>query len=475
MGTNEGRSKNLVSFSSMEGQNKKLNNNNFFLSLFIPVLVFGLLGNLTAAIPGCKDPKKTKAELEFWSVYDDSDVFNDLIKDFRNEYPNIKINYYKKSPSAYESELINALAAGRGPDIFAIHNTWLPKHIDKIAPMPEGSEDGQMTTKEFRDTFVDVAFKDFVALPGPSKQGEEEQTERIYALPLFVDTLALYWNKDAFNSEGIAEPPKDWHEFNDAVARLVKRDESGNIVQAGASLGTAKNINRGTDVLSALMLQTGAVMVDDKKQSATFDRTIVADSKTYEPAVSSLVFYTDFANPLKKVYTWNDRMHYSIDAFVEGKSAMMINYAYHLSTIKAKEPHLRFGIASLPQPKDAQVLVNYANYWGLTVAAGSNETEIQYSWIFLKWLAQKPQAQRYLEFSKRPASRRDLVSWQQSDLDLGVFAKQSLSARSWYQVDNLAIENIFSEMIESVNYNQLSAAQAIEKAAKQVTLLMGGK
>ena len=32
---------------------------------------------------------------------------------------------------------------------------------------------------------------------------------------------------------------------------------------------------------------------------------------------------TDFANPKKSVYTWNVQQHYSIDAFIEGKVAMM--------------------------------------------------------------------------------------------------------------------------------------------------------
>ncbi|MDD5590284.1 MAG: hypothetical protein PHQ47_03910, partial [Candidatus Portnoybacteria bacterium] len=92
--------------------------------------------------------------------------------------------------------------------------------------------------------------------------------------------------------------------------------------------------------------------------------------------------------------------------------------------------------------------------------------------IFLNWLSKQPQAQKYAQETKRPVSRRDLVAWQQSDLDVGVFAKQSLIAKSWYQADNLAIERILSEAIEGVIYGQSSAGDAIDKAASQVTLLM---
>lgn len=435
------------------------------LNLVVPLMIFGLLGSLNAALFSfCQDETKTKEELTIWSVFDDSDVFTPLINDFNKTYKNIKINYYKKPVETYENDLINALAAGRGPDIFAIHNTWLPKHIDKLAPMPENL----MTVSQFRDAFVDVAIKDFVSSP----PGAGSSAERIYAVPLYVDTLALYWNRDIFNSVNIAQPPQDWKEFGDDVQKLVKKDESNNITQAGVAFGTAKNINLATDILGLLMLQTGAKMVSDEKDEATFDQSVSAQGQRFQPGENSLQFYTDFANPIKKVYTWNDKMDYSIDAFVEGRAAMMLNYAYHMSTIRAKEPHLRFAVAAAPQPENAQLIVNYANYWGLGVSDSSTAQKQKFAWIFNNWFTQQTQAQKYAEAAKRPVARRDLVAWQQDDLDLGVFAKQSLSARSWYEADSPAIETIFSEMISSVVSGRSLIAGAVIQAAKQVTLLM---
>jgi multiple sugar transport system substrate-binding protein len=440
----------------------------FVFNVFAPLLIFGLFGSLTAALPGCSQ-KKEAVTLEFWNVYDDSDVFKFLIDEFRQEYPNVKINYYKKSAAGYETELVNALAAGRGPDIFAVHNTWLPKHIDKLQPLIDPK---MMNLQSFRDSFVDVVYNDFVASPPSSPDSQEKFPEQIYGIALYVDTLALYWNKDIFNSAGIAEPPKNWHEFSSDVEKLTKKDEAHNIIVAGAAIGGAKNINRATDILTMLMMQTGATMVDLKGYQATFNDSITTASQTYQPGADSLRFYTDFGNPNKKVYTWNEKIHYSIDAFVEGRAAMMLNYAYHIPTIRAKEPHLKFGVAPAPQPKDAKNLTTFANYWGLGVSAASLPAQQKYAWTFLTWLSQQPQAQQYAETAKRPVSRRDLVAWQQSDLDLGAFAKQSLSAKSWYQADNLAIERILSEAIEAVIYGQSSAGDAIDKAASQVTLLM---
>ena len=74
--------------------------------------------------------------LEFWSVFDNSDIYQPLILKYQQLYPNVTINYRKKNITSYENDLVGALAAGKGPDIFSVNNTWLPKHKDKLAPAP---------------------------------------------------------------------------------------------------------------------------------------------------------------------------------------------------------------------------------------------------------------------------------------------------------------------------------------------------
>jgi len=421
-----------------------------FYTLIIPVFIFGL----AASFPGCRGEALKEVQLEFWGVYDDSGVWHDLISEFRKEYPKTKIKYYKKTFSTYEKDLLEAMATGRGPDIFMMHNTWLPKYKDKIV----AASSELITLKEVQDNFVDVVIDDFTS--GGS----------IAALPLSVDTLALYYNKDVFNTLGIPQPPTTWEAFSEDVKKITTKDERGNIVRAGVALGTARNINRSTDILSLLMLQSGVKMTDQERNQASFGQPLDYQGEKYYAGERSLEFYTDFANPLKSVYTWNNRMHYSIDAFYEGKAAMMLNYSYHIPTIRAKASYLNFGVAPMPQIKTSTNDINYANYWGL--AASHNSDAPQRAWQFIVWLAQKENSQKYLEKTKKPAARRDLILEQKDDPDLGVFAEQSLTAYSWYQVDNLTIEKHLADMIESIVTGEATLKEAINKAVNQITLLM---
>ncbi len=415
-----------------------------------PMLIFGL----AASLPGCKEDPFKKVELEFWGVFDDSDIYQPLIDAFNEEYKYITINYYKKNYQTYEKDLLEAMATGRGPDIYMIHHTWTSRYKDKFL----GAPSELITLKDFQDNFVDVVYNDFV-IDG-----------YIAAMPLSVDTLALYYNKDIFNTAGIPQPPKTWEEFLTVSERTTTKDQRGNIIQAGAALGTARNVNRSTDILSLLMIQSGAQMTDQNNTKATFNLSASVDGSRFYPGQRALEFYTDFANPLKSSYTWNTRMHYSIDAFYEGKVAMMFNYSYNLPTIRAKSPYLNFGVAPMPQIKDSTKDINYANYWGLTSSINSEDSNEV--WQFIIWLTNKDNAQKYLEVVERPIARRDLVAWQRNDKDLGVFADQSLTAHSWYQVDNSAIEQHLADMIESIVLSQATIEEAINKATNQITLLM---
>lgn len=396
------------------------------------------------------------ATLEFWGVFDTRQDLSRLVSDFKKVEPGIKVNYKQFSYEDYEKALIDALAAGTGPDVIMIHHTWLAKHRDKLAPMPEVSKKKEyqfMTPTQFKEQFVEVAAKDLV------------YQDKIYALPLYVDTLALFYNRDMFNTAGITGPPKDWDEFNKDVGILTKFDSRGNIIQAGAVMGTSRNINRSTDILAALMIQNGTQMTNSTNIAASFTRTV--DGKRV--GENALEYYTDFANPNKAVYTWNEQQHYSIDAFVEEKVAMMFNYSHQIPIIRGRFERLNFSVAPFPQFSELDAK-NYANYWAAGVSTQSKNTDA--AWRFVSYMASREGTTIYLEDTSRPSARRDIIDIQRNDPTLGVFAVQALSAKSWFQIDNNAVDQIFADMIDDVNLGRTAIKNALRAAESKITTLM---
>ena len=415
----------------------------------------------------------------YWRVFDESDAFDDIITKYKALHPFVTIEYHKLRYEEYENALLNALAEDRGPDIFSIQSTWLKKYQTKLVPMPETitmaypvvkgtvqkeivpelRTTNSLTMKELKDNFVDVVGKDVVLEDG-----------KIYGLPLSVDTLAMYYNKDLFNNAGISQVPQYWNkEFLQDIKKLTKQDQKKGLLQSGVALGGSSNINRYSDILSVLMMQNGAVMMDDSGQ-VTFNRVPpYSKDSNYNPGLEALRFYTDFSNPVKESYAWNNEMPNSLEEFISGNLAIMFSYSYDLPTIKARAPKLNFSVAKMPQIEgEPPTNVNFANYWIEVVSKKSAHPNE--SWDFIQFITKETQAKSYLEKTKRPTALRSLVGTQKSDNEIGVFADQVLTAKSWYRGKNAqAAEDAIKEMIDAVIKNGSEKIQEIiDTAAAKV-------
>ncbi|MBI4281076.1 extracellular solute-binding protein [Candidatus Uhrbacteria bacterium] len=449
------------------------------------------LGLLGAALVltgiGCRWPGREQREalqpkeLVWWGVFNDSDAVAPLIAEYRKLHPNISITYRKLRFEEYERELLNALAEDRGPDLFTVHNTAILEFQPKLLPLPPEVKIAYQVTRgrlrketvteirtektlrldQLKNMYVDQVARDAVA---SYREDNGTVADRLYALPLAFDTLALYWNRDLLNAARIPEPAKTWQEFLEHVKTLTKFDSAGNIIQAGAAIGTAENVERAADLLSAIMMQNGTVMLENG--AVLFDQIPPGLERPEPPGLEALRFYTDFANPAKEAYTWNNQMSSSFDAFTGGTVAYFFGYSYHLPTIRARAPKLNFGVAALPQV-DPAAPVNFANYW---LEGVSQKTKYpDEAWDFLLFASRPPQVSSYLDLAKKPTALRSLVPVQLDDPELSIFASEVLTAKSWYRgVDGQTAEVAFGQMIQQVVDGTHSFEEALSIAAGTV-------
>ena len=258
----------------------------------------------------------------------------------------------------------------------------------------------------------------------------------------------MYYNKDLLNNAGIPELSDYWsNDFQRQVKKLTKQDARGNIIQAGVAMGSGSNIERSADLISVLMLQNGASIINDRSHVAF---TEYLPKQDYNPGLDAIRFYTDFANPARDVYSWNSELDNSLDMFIDGKLAIFFGYAYHLPTIRAQAPKLNFSVRTLPQIENREQIVNMADYWVETV---SNKSKyVNEAWDFIQFATVNSEiAKLYLEQTKKPTALRSLVQDQLGDNDLGVFASQLLTSTSWYTGKNYPVaEQVMREMLDAI-------------------------
>lgn len=474
--------------------------------LIIPLL-FSLLLTTGCDVFQGPDAATEKAlrplTLNYWRVWDGPDDFKDALDLYKQLHPNVSINYRKLRFEEYEQALIEAYAVDKGPDIFSIHNTWMNKYQAKglISPLPaqttmaypvlKGSikkelvqelrTNKSITLKQLKDKYVDVVYDDVVIKELDKTTGTK--VEKIYGLPLFIDTLAMFYNNDLLNNAGITTPPEYWNaEFQLDVKKLTKQNNKGEIIQSGVALGGSDNIERATDILSVLMMQNGTEMMSNAGQVKFHLRPESIVDKNYNPGLDAVRFYSDFSNPAKEVYSWNKDMENSLDLFTQNKLAIMFGYAYMIPTIKANAPKLNYSISKLPQIEGNPQSINFANYWIEVVSSkiltdpdnlkyGKDYTKQKFdsAWDFIQFLAKEDQVKPYLKSTKKPTALRSLIEGQIDDQNIGVFAEQVLTSKSWYKGNDAnAAEVIMNEMIDKVVAGNVKLDDVVLSAAKKV-------
>ncbi|MFA7654284.1 MAG: extracellular solute-binding protein [Candidatus Magasanikbacteria bacterium] len=413
------------------------------------ILILALLLSSTVIFGfGCKgmsttEKQATKAvSLEYWTVYDDVDALRTLAAQYRQARPYLTINIKQLRAEELYQKLIEELADDRGPDIISINNRELRKFYTKLAPMPSSVQDTTVTVTKTTigtDTTVNIGT---VNLPTTDQLDKEYvQTVkkdvviggRIYGLPVSLDTMALYYNKDLLDKAGIPEPPDTWEKFSEAVKKITRYNKDTNkVTQSGTALGTGNNIPGFDDILYLLFDQSNVPFVSNNGQVV-----FSGGGDSSGAAMDILSFYTDFANPTRDTYSWNESMSPALDQFVNGSVGFFFGYSYHLPVIRGRAPQLNFGILPMLQlSTDAILAKNVANYSVQTVVAKSKDQNE--AWAFINYLTRSQANGEYLEKTKRPAALRAYIAKQKTNSDLQPFVDQILVASNWYRGRNYA-------------------------------------
>ncbi|MCX6781766.1 MAG: extracellular solute-binding protein [Candidatus Magasanikbacteria bacterium] len=417
---------------------------NIFVFVTMILVVFLVFTGFGCKGLSAEQQQATKAvSLEYWTVNDDVDAINELIAKYKAERPYLSVVVKQLRSDELYDRLLEALSEDKGPDIVSVHVRELRKFQSKLATMPPSISDTTMLNqKNLIGQVETIVTTRPVAMPTAFGIDREYlQTvkkdviidNKIYGLPLSLDTMAIYYNKDLLDRSQVAEPPTTWEEFQAAVRKISKYSaDTGKIIQSGVAMGSAGNVVGIDDILYTLFKQSN-VEVISRDNRAIFNVAPSNLGGAESPAASVMTFYTDFANPTRDTYSWNESMDDSLESFIQGKVAFFIGYSYHNSQIKARAPQLNYGVLPMLQ-LDPEKPANAANYWIQTVVGKSKHPSE--AWGLINYMTHSQATEGYLNKTKRPTALRNLVNKQKEDIDLSPFVSQLLIAENWYRGTN---------------------------------------
>lgn len=426
----------------------------FQLILIGTFTAFIVIGVILFATTG-KNASSKNAKLVVWGTIPQTTFLSVFSESPLSKSKNVSISYVEKTSEAFDLDFVNALAEGRGPDIIFLNHDSLLKSEKKLLVIPFES----FSERAFKDTFVEGG--ELFLTPAGT-----------LALPVTIDPLIMYWNRDIFTSAGLAGPPEFWDEYFKLSLNLTLKDGAFNITRATLALGEFQNINNAKEILSALLLQAGDPIVNRVNGVATsllrekFDLPIA-------PAQAALSFYTEFSNSGKPHYSWNRSLPNSLDAFVAGDLAIYFGFASELSKLKLKNPNLNFDIKALPQSsnvREGERKITFGRMMGVAIVRNSKQIAPAFSTILE--FSGPTMSKNFSQALFVSPARRDLLREWQGDSLKPVFYNSALWARGWLDPDYNETNRIFQNMVESVTGGRSKMETAINQASLALTELI---
>jgi ABC-type glycerol-3-phosphate transport system substrate-binding protein len=391
-------------------------------------------------------------QITWWDLWEDPAVVTPLIDEYQASHPGIKITYVKQSQQDYRERLTSALAKGNGPDIFTIHNSWVPMFRSDLDSLPAGV----MNPADYVKTFYRTASSDL------------STGNSIVGIPLEYDALALYINEDIFNAAG-KTPPTTWDDLRVLAKELTIKNDQGTITQAGVALGRTENVDHWQEILALMMVQNNVDL----------------SNPTGGNAEGALTFFTHFSSVDG---VWDATLPPSTQAFAAGKLAMYIGPSWRYFEIKQANPNLKFRTAPIPQlPKDNpnQLDITYATYWAQSVWTKSPNKAA--AWDFLAFLSTQDSLQKMFKNATEIRGlgeaypRSDMAQLLTDHPILGSIVSQAAGAQSWYLASrtfdgptgiNSQLSNYFGDAVNAVADNKKSVTEALTTCAQGVAQVL---
>lgn len=395
---------------------------------------------------GCRGLSQTEQQairpvtVDYWTVYEDIDMLRQFASEYQQFRPYVNINIRRVREDQFDDLFVNALADDVSPDIVSISVRELPKYRSRLARMPASVQVANVFVRGglSQETVVEPVVNAMPTLNTVRRSYINAVVDgavrgnTVYGLPLAVDTMALYVNRDLLDAAGVPELPENWDEFVETVKDVTRYDDAGRVVQSGVAMGTVNNIPNALDLLAILWMQNGLPL--DERGISSLSVANLSEVPNH-PTFQTLRFFSDFARSDRDVYTWDESLSTARNEFIRGRSVFYFGYAYERADIDARAPQLDYEIIPIPQldPTNPKNITNFAIQSVSEKSDAPNE-----AWDFIRYITQAQNVERYLGATMLPTPLRSQVTAQAGVLEMQPFLQGILTATNWYQGEDYA-------------------------------------
>jgi multiple sugar transport system substrate-binding protein len=363
------------------------------LAAVVPLVALGALA--------CREPERATT-IELWAMGREGEVVREMTPDFERRHPGVRVHVQQIPWSAAHEKLLTAYVGGAMPDVFQVGNTWLPE----LAAL------GAVTALDGRIAgSTSVARDDY--FPGILDTNVVDGVT--WGVPWYVDTRLLFYRRDLLAAAGVAEPPKTWAAWTDAMTRVRAR--------GGDDRFAILLPLREWEPPVILAMQRGAQLLADDDGRGNFASPEVR---------AAFAFYLDLFTRGLAPRAGDTEVTNVYQAFADGELAFLVTGPWNLGEFARRLPAAmqdRWATAPMPAPAGGDGPgVSLAGGASLTVARGTPHADL--AWQLVEYLAEPAQQLRLNALAGDLPARKS--AW-----ETGGLAHNPRTAAFWTQLQDV--------------------------------------
>lgn len=411
----------------------------FQLILTATFVIFAIIGLLVFAGADGGGSKNAIGSVVIWGTLPKEQVRGTLeeVRKIRTDFD--AVTYIEVAFDEFHTVYTEALAANRGPDMLLVPHTLLLPEVETIAALSFDT----ISLRDFEDTFITGAE---IAIASGA----------YYGVPVGIDPLVMYYNKNMFNSARVSEAPKYWEQFIGLTPRFVEKTGGFSIEKSFVALGAYTNITHAEKILASFFFQVGSPIRGN-------DGKVALVGGENEDVESALRFYTEFANPNTSAYSWNKSIKQDRQAFLANDLAVYFAPASEGASLRLANPNLSIGTAAFPQLEGGEPVI-YADVYVLATPKDARSTTASQTAALA--FTSTAVAEVFSQKTGIVPVRRSLVGREQKDPLTELAYDQAFIAKGWLSPQPFKVDAAFSAMVDDVVSGRSTAEEALTKAQR---------
>ncbi|KXJ97763.1 MAG: maltose ABC transporter periplasmic protein [Parcubacteria bacterium OLB19] len=397
------------------------------------------------------DPNAVDLNVTIWGTLP-ADTFEQVLNEVGDQDSAYRlVSYRYVDPNDFDETFLNALADQKPPDVVLMPHEKLVEHRSRLQAIPYES----FPERDFRSKYIDGA-SIFTMRDG------------VYAFPLMVDPLVMYWNRDVFSDKNFLTPPKTWEEIVTVLAPTITvRDFNRSVQLSTMAMGEYENIKNAFPILSMLLLQAGSNFVtedENNQYEILIDDT--SEGVSARPLEKVLGFYTGFSNVNNSLYNWNRTLGLDQDRFLSEDLAIYFGYGSEGRGFETKNPNLSFDIAEVPQGSGVTNKRTYGTFYGFFVPKTANNKPGALRVI--QTLTQDQYVKRFADSYNMAPLQRNLIAVGSNDVYGRIIYQSAPNSRGWLNPDLDRLSELLQDEIDDVNSNRDSVDNTADDIATRL-------